>query len=322
MWDCVCPGRRQWHPTPVLLPGKSHGRRRLGGCSPWGQEESDTTERLHFHFPLSCTGEGNGNPLQCSCLENPRDGGAWWAPSIGAHRARHDWSDLAAAECALAPRLSGRPLAAPTTRTGSHPGLPLPLHYKPPALLQWGTGSHLPVSTGRLPAGTPQVLWAHVCQAVWQCHLPPCLQALWTSAVFYQPLYLPPASAWGIRDTQSWGRGRKGRRERERKGKAASPGGQETLQSPRCHEARRPEDARGLRSGSPWLPQLALQGIADVNSRWLWPGNASCLSQPQDRSLRNGNAQPSGFIKGRLTGTWTREGHKTETVKGYSLRVP
>ena len=49
------------------------------GCSPWGREESDTTERLPFHFSLSCIGEGNGNPLQCSCLENPRDGGAWWA---------------------------------------------------------------------------------------------------------------------------------------------------------------------------------------------------------------------------------------------------
>ena len=66
-------------PPPVLLPGKSHGRRGLVGCSPWGLEESDTTERLHFHFSLSCIGEGNGNPLQCSCLENPRDGGAWWA---------------------------------------------------------------------------------------------------------------------------------------------------------------------------------------------------------------------------------------------------
>ena len=68
--------RRQWHPTPVLLPGKSHGRRSLVDCSPWGREESDMTERLHFHFSLSCIGEGNGNPLQCSCLENPRDGGA------------------------------------------------------------------------------------------------------------------------------------------------------------------------------------------------------------------------------------------------------
>ena len=52
------------------------------GCSPWGREESDTTERLPFHFSLSCVGEGNGNPLQCSCLENPRDGGAWWASVI------------------------------------------------------------------------------------------------------------------------------------------------------------------------------------------------------------------------------------------------
>ena len=45
--------------------------------------DSDTTERLHFHFSLSCTGEGNGNPLQCSCLENPRDGGAWRAAVYG-----------------------------------------------------------------------------------------------------------------------------------------------------------------------------------------------------------------------------------------------
>ena len=75
--------RRWWHPTPVLLPGKSHGQRNLVGCSPWGREESDTTERLHFHFSLSCTGEGNGNPLQCSRLENPRDGGAWWAAVYG-----------------------------------------------------------------------------------------------------------------------------------------------------------------------------------------------------------------------------------------------
>ena len=71
----------QWHPTPVLLPGKSHGRRSLVGCSPWGCWESDMTERLHFHFSLSCIGEGNGNPLQCSCLENPRHRGAWRFPS-------------------------------------------------------------------------------------------------------------------------------------------------------------------------------------------------------------------------------------------------
>ena len=85
-----------WHPTPVLLPGKSHGRRSLVGCSPWGHWESDTTEQLHFHFSLSCIGEGNGNPLQCSCLENPKDGEPDGLPSMGSHRVRRDWSDLAA----------------------------------------------------------------------------------------------------------------------------------------------------------------------------------------------------------------------------------
>ena len=75
-------GRRQWYPTPVLLPGKSHGRRSLVGCSPWVRKELDMTESLHFHFSLSCTGEGNGGPLQYSCLENPRMG-AWWAAVYG-----------------------------------------------------------------------------------------------------------------------------------------------------------------------------------------------------------------------------------------------
>ena len=79
---------KQWQPTPVLLLGKSHGWRNLLGCSPWGREESDTTERLHFHFSLSCIGEGNGNPLQCSCLENPGDGGAWWATVYGVAQSR------------------------------------------------------------------------------------------------------------------------------------------------------------------------------------------------------------------------------------------
>ena len=75
--------RGQWHPTPVLLPGKSRGWRSLVGCSPWGRWGSDRTGQLHSHFSLSCIGEGNGNPLQCSCLENPRDGGAWWAAVYG-----------------------------------------------------------------------------------------------------------------------------------------------------------------------------------------------------------------------------------------------
>ena len=62
---------------------KSRGRRSLVGCSPWGRYKTDTTEQLHFHFSLSCIGGGNGNPLQNSCLENPRDGGAWWAAVYG-----------------------------------------------------------------------------------------------------------------------------------------------------------------------------------------------------------------------------------------------
>ena len=80
----MCPvRRRRWHPTPVLLPGKLHGQRSLVGYGPWGREESDTTEQLPFPFSVSCIGEGNGNPFQCSCLENPRDRGAWWAAVYG-----------------------------------------------------------------------------------------------------------------------------------------------------------------------------------------------------------------------------------------------
>ena len=79
--------RRQWHPTPVLLPGKSHGQRSLEGCGPWGRWGLDMTEGLHF-FSLLCIGEGNGNPLQCSCLENCRDGGAWWAAVYGVAQSR------------------------------------------------------------------------------------------------------------------------------------------------------------------------------------------------------------------------------------------
>ena len=61
-----------------------------GRLQSMGSEELDITERLHFHFSLSCIGEGNGNPLQCSCLENPRDGGACGLPFLGSHRVGHD----------------------------------------------------------------------------------------------------------------------------------------------------------------------------------------------------------------------------------------
>ena len=71
-----------------------------GGLQCMGSPESDTTEWLHFHFSLSCIGKGNGNPLQCSCLENPRDGELGGLPSMGLHRVGYDWSDLAAAAAA------------------------------------------------------------------------------------------------------------------------------------------------------------------------------------------------------------------------------
>ena len=77
--------RRQWHPTPLLLPGKSHGQKSLVGCS-----QSIGSQRVGHDWAtsLSCIGEGNGNPLQCSCLENPRDGGAWWAAVYGVAQSR------------------------------------------------------------------------------------------------------------------------------------------------------------------------------------------------------------------------------------------
>ena len=70
------------------LAWKIPGWRSLVGYSPCSRQESDTTERLHFHFSLSCIGEGNGTSLQCSCLENPRDGGAQWAAVYGVAQSR------------------------------------------------------------------------------------------------------------------------------------------------------------------------------------------------------------------------------------------
>ena len=105
--------RRQWHPTPVLLPGKSHGWRSLVGYSPWGLKESDTTERLHFHFSLSCIGEGNGNLLQCSCLENPRDGGAWWAAVYGVAQSRTRLKRLSSSSSSSIPPKVGAFYPAP-----------------------------------------------------------------------------------------------------------------------------------------------------------------------------------------------------------------
>ena len=112
----VSPRRRRWHPTPVLLPGKFHGWRSLVGCSPWDHWESDMTEWLHFYFSLSCIGEGNGSPLQCSCLENPRDRGAWWAAVYGVAQSRTRLKQLSSSSM-VSPRTEGLRWRKPTAVT-------------------------------------------------------------------------------------------------------------------------------------------------------------------------------------------------------------
>ena len=94
-WQGSTDIRRQWRPTPVLLPGKSHGQRNLVGCSPWGCEESDTTQRLHFHFSFSCIGEGTHSSVLAWRIPGMGEPGG--LPSMVSHRVGHDWSDLAAA---------------------------------------------------------------------------------------------------------------------------------------------------------------------------------------------------------------------------------
>ena len=89
--------RRQWHPTPVLTPGKSHGQRRLVGYSPWGHWELDTTERLHFHA-LEQEMATHSSVLAWRIPGTGEPGGL---PSMGSHRVRHNWSDLTAAAAAM-----------------------------------------------------------------------------------------------------------------------------------------------------------------------------------------------------------------------------
>ena len=112
-----------------------------GGLQSRGHEETDTTEQLHFHFSLPCTGEGNGNPLQYSCLENPRDGEPGGLPSIGSHRVGHDWSDLAAAAFLMA-QLVKSPPAMWETWVWS-------LGWRDP--LEKGTATHSSILAWRIP---------------------------------------------------------------------------------------------------------------------------------------------------------------------------
>ena len=88
--------RRQWQPTPVLLPGNSHGRRSLVGCSPWGRKESDTTEWLHFHFYALEKEMATHSIVLAWRIPRTEEPGR--LPSTGSHRVGHDWSNLAAAE--------------------------------------------------------------------------------------------------------------------------------------------------------------------------------------------------------------------------------
>ena len=86
--------RRRWHPTPVLLPGKPHGQRSLVGCSPWGCEESDTTEQLHFHFHFHALEKEMATHSSVLAWRVPGMGEPGGLLSMGSHRVGHDWSDL------------------------------------------------------------------------------------------------------------------------------------------------------------------------------------------------------------------------------------
>ena len=152
------------------MPGKSHGRRSLVGCSPWGLEELDMIERLHFHFSLSCIGEGNGNPFQCSCLENTRDGGAWWAAVYGVAQSQTrlkrfsssssswhclGWGGVGGCSWSL-PVLSHRGRA----EYGQAVGAGVCLSRDPPCLILHLSPVHLPIPSW-LPHPSPQSFCLH-----------------------------------------------------------------------------------------------------------------------------------------------------------------
>ena len=145
--------RRHWRPTPALLPGKSHGWRSLVGCSPWGREESDLTEQLHFYFSLSRTGEGNGNPLQCSCLENPRDGGAWWAAICGVaqSRTRLTWLSSSSSSSSVSMSMLLSPLVP----------FPLPSLYPQVHLHIWASIPSLQMGSSVL------LFYPYICVNIW-----------------------------------------------------------------------------------------------------------------------------------------------------------
>ena len=106
-------------PHSSTLAWKIPWMEELGRLQSMGSLESDTTERLHFHFSFSCIGEGNGNPLQCSCLENPRDGAAWWAAVSGVAQSWTQLKRLSSSSCSRFHQAEIKVLA----RLQSHLGL-------------------------------------------------------------------------------------------------------------------------------------------------------------------------------------------------------
>ena len=125
--DCGWPSEKAMAPHSSTFAWKIPWTEEPGGLQSMGSIESDTTERLHFHFSLSCIGEGNGNPLQCSCLENPRDGGAWWAAIYGVTQNRTRLKRLSSSS-------SGWPCSL-LWATMLHPCIPLPQTLTPLAVL-------------------------------------------------------------------------------------------------------------------------------------------------------------------------------------------
>ena len=173
---CVC---GEGNGTPLhtpLLPGKSQEQRSLVGCSPWGCKESDTTEQLHFNFSLWCIGEENGKPFQCSCLENLRDEGAWWLPSMVSHRVGHYRSDLAAAahvsvSCILlsVPRISCHlyPSSEPLTLSFLLKSLGCPSRMDAPLLASHRLIALLQSSLLSSFAASSGLCFVHLCAHIW-----------------------------------------------------------------------------------------------------------------------------------------------------------
>ena len=187
--SCLPLGEGDGTPTPVLLPGKSHGRRSPVGCSPWGRSESDRTELLHFHFSPSCVGEGNGNPLQYSCLENPRDRGAWWAAVYGVAQgwtqlkrlsssSSLSLTSLSAATCLPLTSLSAAACLPLTSLSAAAITFMCSLIDQPPC----SCSSHPPPHTGAMPSPAKEFLTRLICLILAALCL---LGGTWASFMFW-----------------------------------------------------------------------------------------------------------------------------------------